>query len=171
MALAFDQFGTAFDAIVKLSPAASIIAAIVAARFTFRNNRRLNAEIIAKNHYRQMLSIYQSNTDILYRGMNETSYAELKTDVDNYRRYRILFSITAFAMQEVYFAVDHKKEPHWLQMIRVAISFFKHYVTSREDFPEFMRQQFDPRFMMFILETAQTDASPVAQMNVAKYSP
>jgi hypothetical protein len=35
MALAFDQFETAFDAVVKLSPAASIIAAIVAARFTF----------------------------------------------------------------------------------------------------------------------------------------
>ena len=170
MAPAFDQFEGAFDVIVKLAPAASIIAAIVAARFTFRNNRRLNAEIIAKNHYREMLRVFQSNTDILYRGMNEASYTQLKTDVENYRRYRILFSITAFAMQELYFAVDHKKEPHWVHMIRVSTSFFRHYVTSLEDYPEFMRQQFDPRFMAFLVESATTHSSPLAQMNFAKYA-
>ena len=169
MAIVFDQLASAFDAIIKLSPAASIIAAIVAARFTFKNNRRLNAEIIAKNHYRKMLSIYQSNTEILYRGMNEVAYAHLKTDLVSFRRYRILFSVTAFAMQELYFAIDHRKEPHWLQMIRVATSFFKYYVTSAEDFPDFMQQQFDARFLKFLLETAKQHTNPVAHMNVAKY--
>lgn len=165
MALTFD----AFDTIVKLSPAASIIAAIVAARFTFKNNRRLNAEIIAKNHYREMLNLFLSNTDIVYRGMNRASYDQLKTDVESFRKYRILASITFFAMQELYFAINSKKEPHYLHMVRVSASFFKHYVTSREDFPDFMRQQFDPQFVAFVVEAATTQENPVAKMNVANH--
>src|SRR3954447_5485341 len=68
----------AMDFLLKLALAASIIAAIIAAGITFRNNRRLNAQRIAKNHYREMLELFLRNSDVLYLGANRDSYSRLK---------------------------------------------------------------------------------------------
>src|SRR6478735_8969285 len=89
------------DFLLKLAPAASIVGGILAARVQFRNNRQLNAVMIAKNHYREMLDAFLKNSDILYLGSNPTSFAELKKDIPRYRRYRTLFTLMSFAMQEL----------------------------------------------------------------------
>jgi hypothetical protein len=75
------NISAAIDFLLKLAPAASIIAAIIAARITFRNNRRLNAETIAKNHYREMLELLLKNSDVLYLGANRDSYSRLKANL------------------------------------------------------------------------------------------
>ena len=66
------------DYLIKLAPAASIVGGIFAARAQLRNNRRINAERIAKNHYREMLDAFLTNADIVYLGLNPASFAELK---------------------------------------------------------------------------------------------
>jgi hypothetical protein len=85
--------------LLKLAPAASIFWGIFAARVQLRNNRQINAETIAKNHYREMLDSFLENADILFLGTNPTSFTELKKDIPRYRRYRMLFTLMAFAMQ------------------------------------------------------------------------
>ena len=45
-----------------------------------RNTRQINAETIAKNHYREMLEAFLKNNDILSLGSNQTAFAELKKD-------------------------------------------------------------------------------------------
>ena len=46
------------DYLIRLAPAASIVGGILAARVQLRNNRQLNAETIAKNHFREMLEVF-----------------------------------------------------------------------------------------------------------------
>ena len=70
------------DFLVKLAPAASIVGGIFAARVQLRKNRQLNAETIAKNHYREMVDAFLKNTDILTLGSNATSFAELRAFSD-----------------------------------------------------------------------------------------
>jgi len=94
------------DFLLKLAPAASIVGGILAARVQLRSNRQINAVMIAKNHYREMLDAFLKNSDILYLGSNPTSFAELKKDIPRYRRYRTLFTLMSFAMQELYLAMD-----------------------------------------------------------------
>jgi hypothetical protein len=54
------------DFLLKLAPAASIVGGILAARVQLRSNRQINAVMIAKNHYREMLDAFLKNSDILY---------------------------------------------------------------------------------------------------------
>ena len=157
------------DFLVKLAPAASIVAAILAARITYKNNRKLNAETIAKNHYRQMLEIFLQNSDILLLGANAKAFEELKLDIPRYRRYRMLFAIMSFAMQELYLSVDLKREKNWEHMIRVFASLFKYFILSEADFPPYMQQSRDPRFLKFLLQTARDHEHPVAGMNVSQF--
>jgi hypothetical protein len=89
------DFSGVTEFLLKLAPAASIIAA----RITFRNNRRLSAETIEKNHYREMLELFLKNSDVIYLGANRDSYSALKADLPSYRRYRMLFTVMCFAMQ------------------------------------------------------------------------
>ena len=110
------------DFLLKLAPAASIVGGILAARVQLRSNRQINAVMIAKNHYREMLDAFLKSSDILYLGSNPTSFAELKKDIPRYRRYRTLFTLMSFAMQELYLAIDLKREKNWEHMIRVFIS-------------------------------------------------
>ena len=62
------------DFLLKLAPAASIVGGILAARVQLRSNRQINAVMIAKNHYREMLDAFLKNSDILYLGSNPTSF-------------------------------------------------------------------------------------------------
>ena len=50
------------DFLLKLAPAASIVGGILAARVQLRSNRQINAVMIAKNHYREMLDAFLKNT-------------------------------------------------------------------------------------------------------------
>jgi hypothetical protein len=142
------------DFLLKLAPAASIVGGILAARVQLKNNRQINAETIAKNHYREMLDAFLKNTDILLLGSNAAAFAELKKDIPRYRRYRMLFTLMAFAMQELYLAMDLKREKNWEHMIRVFISLFKHFILSPEDYTPYMQQT-----IMFEFESCVRAAS------------
>ena len=87
------------------------------ARVQLRSNRQINAVMIAKNHYREMLDAFLKNSDILYLGSNPTSFAELKKDIPRYRRYRTLFTLMSFAMQELYLAMDLKRNVAYWQIL------------------------------------------------------
>jgi hypothetical protein len=143
------------DYLLKLAPAASIVGGIFAARVQLRNNRQINNETIAKNHYREMLDAFLKNTDILFLGSNEKAFAQLKTDVACLHRYRLLFTLMVFAMQELYFAMDLKLEKNWEHTIRVFISLFKHFILSPEEFTTPMQQALKPSFLAFLLDTAR----------------
>jgi hypothetical protein len=157
------------DFLLKLAPAASIVGGILAARVQLKNNRQINATTIAKNHYREMLEAFLKNTDILSLGSNAASFAELKTDIPRYRRYRMLFTVMSFAMQELYLAMDLKHEKNWEQMIRVFISLFKCFILSPEDFTPYMQQTLESKFLSFMIDTAQNYEHPVAQMSTSQY--
>ena len=157
------------DYLIKLAPAASIVGAILAARVQLRNNRQINAEVIAKNHYREMLDAFLKNTDVFFLGSNPTAFAELKNDIPRYRRYRLLFTLMSFAMQELYLAMDLKREKHWEHMIRVFVSIFKHFILSPEDFTPYMQQALKPAFIAFVFDTARNYEHSVALTKVAQY--
>ena len=170
MAGLFGLSGTEIiDYLIKLAPAASIVGGILAARVQLRNNRQLNAETIAKNHFREMLEAFSKNTDILYLGTNPTSFAELKKDIPRYRRYRMLFTLMVFALQETYLAMDLEREKNWEQMIRVFISLFRSFILSPEDYTPYMEQAMTPSFHAFLMDTAKNFEHPTARMNVSQY--
>lgn len=154
---------------VKLAPAASIVGGIFAARVQLRNNRQMNAETIPKNHYREMLDAFLKNTDILFLGTNPTSFTELKKDIPRYRRYRMLFTLTVFAMQELYLAMDLRREKHWEHTIRVFISLFKHFILSPEDCTPYQQKALTPGFVAFMMDTAQNFDHSMARTSVAQY--
>jgi len=60
-----------FDYFVRLLPAVAVIGGLIGARMQLAENRRQNSIAIAKNYYREMLELFQNNTDILYAGINE----------------------------------------------------------------------------------------------------
>jgi len=157
------------DYLIKLAPAASIVGGIFAARAQLRNNRRINAETIAKNHYREMLDAFSKNSDIVYMGSNAASFAELKKDIPRYRRYRLLFTLMVFAMQEMYLAMDLKREKNWEHTIRVFISLFKHFILSPEDYTPYQHRALTPIFLAFLMDTARNFEHSMARTSVAQY--
>jgi len=157
------------DYLIKLAPAASIIGGIFAARAQLRNNRRINAETIAKNHYREMLEVFSKNTDIVYLGLNAASFAELKKDIPRYRRYRLLFTVMVFALQEIYPAMDLKHEKNWEHTIRVSASLFKHFMLSPEDYTPYQQKALTPSFLAFLMDTAKNFEHAIARTSVAQY--
>jgi hypothetical protein len=171
--MAAELFGVGWSEIIefllKLAPAASIVGGIFAARVQLRNNRQINAETIAKNHYREMLELFLKNTDIVYLGSNTTSFSELKKDIPRYRRYRMLFTLMVFAMQELYLAMDLKHEKNWEHMIRMFNSLFRHFILSPEDFTPYMQQALKPNFLAFMIDSAQNFEHSVAHTSAAQY--
>ena len=157
------------DFLLKLAPAASIVGGIFAARVQLRNNRRINAETIAKNHYREMLELFLKNTDIVYLGSNPTSFSELKKDILRFRRYRMLFTVMVFAMQELYLAMDLKREKSWEHMIRLFSSLFRQFILSPEDFTPYMQQALKPSFIAFMIDSARNFEHSVGRTSAAQY--
>jgi hypothetical protein len=137
------------DFLVKLSPAATIIGAIVAAKIQFGNLQRINALTIAKNHYREMMELMLKNADLFPATPTPEAYEALKVDPVRYRRYIMLFAIVSFAMQEIYFATDPKRNPHWAEVIRMFMAAFRPFTTSA-DFTAEMHKSVHPEFDDFV---------------------
>ena len=156
------------DVLIKLAPAVSIVGGIFAARITFRNNRQLNSETIAKNHYREALEQLLRNTDIAYRGVTAEGFAELKRDAPAYRRYRMLSTMVSFALQELYLAMDLRQDRHWEQTVRVFLSMFRHYLLSDTDFPDYLQRCLDPRFRAFVMDAAKNFEHVTAKMSISE---
>ena len=146
------------DLLVKLSPAASIVGALIAARVQFRNLQRINAETIAKNYYRSMLKTLFKEIDLVGRGNTREGLALLRADERDYGRYKILFGIVAFAMQEVYFAMNAKRHAHWATVIRTFMGMFRHFLASEADFTHEMDMAVHPEFGRFVGSLVFNDA-------------
>jgi hypothetical protein len=129
-----------------------------------RAARRATTITIAKNHYRKMLSLFQENTDILYRGTTPEGFSKLKTEPGAYLRYRMLSTNMSFACQEMFLAIDIEKEKHWGNALRAFIYLFREYLNSKEDLGPFMWSTLHPRFVKFVRETALEQSHPVAQI-------
>jgi hypothetical protein len=151
------------DWLAKLLPAAAIIAAMFVARLQLRAARRATAITIAKNHYRKMLGIFQKNTDILYSGTSPEAFAALKKDREKYLRYRMLFTNMSFACQEIFFAIDTKKEAHWAYTLRAFITLFREFINSPEDVMPYIQATLHPKFLEFMMTTASEHKHPTAR--------
>ena len=155
-------WGTVIDYVIKLLPAGSIIVAAAVARQQILANRRGTAITIAKNHYKDLLYLFEQNVDILYGGINEDRLMELRADIYNYRRYRWLVTITLFSLQELYFTLRSNSE--WRHTICVISSIFRAYLLSTTELSDFIRRGWDPEFMRFLMEGLRVNEHPFARM-------
>ena len=75
----------------------------------------------------------------------------------------------SFAMQELYLAMDLKREKNWEHMIRVFISLFRNFILSPEDYGPYNQQALTPSFLAFLMDTAQNFEHSAARTSVAQY--
>ena len=141
--------GDVFDVLIKLSPALTIIFGLFAAQVQWRRQQHLNALLIAKNHYREMLDQLTRNASLLSRGTTPELLENLREDAVEYGRYKLLFAQVSFALQEIFFATDPVKEKHWAQVIRLFFEPFRLFMQS-EEFSDRMESSVDPRFSAFL---------------------
>jgi|EndMetStandDraft_8_1072994.scaffolds.fasta_scaffold12625_3 hypothetical protein len=123
-----------FDLLVRLLPGGVFIAVLIAARLQILAARRATATTIAKNHYRKMLALFLEHSEIVYRGATGEALTSLQEDPPSYRKYRMLFTNMAFAMQELYFSIDLEKQPHWERIIANFIALFRGFINSEKAF-------------------------------------
>jgi hypothetical protein len=133
-----------FDYAVRLLPGLAILGGLLGARLQVLENRRVAANTIAKNHYREFLELLLKNADIAYAGVNDESFSLLRKDPAKYRRYRMLFTNMVFAMQEIYLAMDMEKNQHWKQTVINFVALFRCLIISDETFPPSLRAGLDP---------------------------
>lgn len=140
------------DLLIKLAPAITIVFGLAAAQVQWRRQQRLNAELIAKNHYREMLEQLLRNADLLAMGATPEKLAQLEADPATYRRYTLLFAIVAFALQEVYVATDPRRNKHWAIAIKLFFEPFAPFLSSENNFTMTMSGSVDPEFSIFVRE-------------------
>ncbi len=161
-----------FDVVAKLLPGTVFIAVLIAARLQILAASRATATTIAKNHYRKMLGLFLKHSEILYRGATNEALASLQQDPPNYRKYRMLFTNMAFATQELYFAIDLEKQPHWNRTIANFIALFRGFINRDEAFSPPIRATLHPDFLRFMLDVASKQEHPSAQTNLVEaFSP
>lgn len=146
---------------VKLTPAVSIVGGLLAARAQLRNNRRLNAEMIAKNHFRKMLREFRRQPDLLFAGITQSALEDLRPNIPKYRRYALLYATCMFSMQEVFLAIDLKKEKNWANTIRNFCSIFKPFLQT--DGVAF-EVDVDPAFLAWVREAVRDFEHPFAHL-------
>ena len=136
------------DLLIKLSPAITIVFGLLAAQVQWKRQQRLNAELIAKNHYREMMEQLLRNADLVTRGATVEGLRELQADPVQWSRYLALFGIVSFALQEIYFAMDPKRNKHWAEVIRVFFALFRPFLSST-NFTNSMSSSVHPEFSVF----------------------
>jgi hypothetical protein len=156
-----------FDYAVRLLPGLAILGGLLGARLQVLENRRVAANTIAKNYYREFLELLLKNADIAYAGVNDESFSLLRKDPAKYRRYRMLFTNMVFAMQEIYLAMDMEKNQHWKQTVINFVALFRCLIISDETFPPSLRAGLDPVFVAFMMETASKQEHAMAAAGVA----
>jgi hypothetical protein len=67
-----------FDYAVRLLPGLAILGGLLGARLQVLENRRVAANTIAKNYYREFLELLLKNADIAYAGVNDESFSLLR---------------------------------------------------------------------------------------------
>lgn len=152
------------DYLIRLLPGGTIVAAIIVARSQLRAARRATAITIAKNYYRELITICLYNADVTYRGATPEGLAALKREPANYRRYRWLVTQALFALQEIYFAIPG--DPYWRRTICVVSSSFKAFILSPDEIPERQRAGWHPEFMAFVMTSLKEFDHPVVTLRV-----
>lgn len=150
----------ALDLLIKLSPAITIVFGLAAAQVQWRRQQRLNAELIAKNHYREMIEHLLRNADLLVRGSTPEALERLRADPVEYRRYVMLFAMVAFALQEIYFATDPRRNKHWAAVIRLFFDPFRPFLRSEATFTAAMFGSVHPEFAVFTRELMGSEIYP-----------
>ena len=74
-----------------------------------------------------------------------------------------------FAMQEMYLAIDLKREKNWEHAIRVFVSLLKHFILSPEDYTPYQQTALTPGFGAFLMDTAKNFDHAMARTSVAQY--
>jgi len=156
-----------FDYAVRLLPGLAIVGGLVGARLQILENRRVAANTIAKNHYREFLELLLANADIAYAGVTDESFSLLRKDLPKYRRYRMLFTNMVFAMQEIYLAMDMEKNQHWKLTVMNFVTLFRCLIISDETFPPSLRAGLDSAFVSFMLESASNQEHAMAVAGIA----
>lgn len=86
-------------------------------------------------------------TDSFDRGATAEALASLQEDIPNYRKYTMLFTNMAFAMQELYFAIDLKQQPHWERTIANFIALFRGFINGEKAFAPAIRATLHSDFL------------------------
>jgi hypothetical protein len=143
------MFADIADIAFKLTPAVSILGGIVAARLQILNLRRVHAQTIAKNHFRELLEAFSKNSDVLLKGMTDQSLSDLRRHPQEYLRYTVMYATCMFAMQEIFTAIDINREKNWANTIRSLCAIFKPFILA--DGVAF-RESVDPKFRSWVLD-------------------
>ncbi len=168
---------TLIDILAKFLPVIAILVAIVVARAQLKSARRATAVTIAKNHYRQTMELFTKNSDILFLGVKQQPYEMLVQNIDLMRRYRWLFSLSLFSLQELYdvfVAEDQEdqkdqKDKHWARTIIVVASLFRCHLLSSENFPEYIRSAYNPEFLRYVLDGMKENEHPTARIALSDF--
>ena len=161
-------FGVFEFVAVRLTPAVSIVGGLLVARAQLRNSRRINAEMIAKNHFRKMLREFRRQPDLLFAGITDSALEELRPNIPMYRRYALLYATCMFSMQEVFLAIDIKKEKNWANTIRNFCSIFKPFLQSDGVAFEI---DVDPAFLAWVREAVRDFDHPFAHLSLPTAHP
>ena len=157
------NWADAFDVAVRLTPALSVVAAILLARRQLNAVRRATALTIAKNHYRECLQMLFHHADLASAGISAESLDVLRRDVRRYRRYRWLFTVMCFSFQEVYVALND--DTSFLNAIKFISKIFSPFILSDEHFTPAQQHTLRPDFLRFLKEAAATGpAHPQAKL-------
>lgn len=153
-----------------LVPLVTLCAGVFLAYKQLKQSSRDVKVSIAKNHYRDTLNLFLENSDVVYLGTNAVSYGNLVKDISAFRRYRWLFSITMFALQELYqvFVAGPMKDKHWEKTILIIASVFKEHFNSETNFPDYIRNGYNKSFLEFVSAGIQKMEHPTAATALSK---
>ncbi len=162
---------TLIDILAKFLPVIAVLVAIIVAKAQLKAARRATAVTIAKNHYRQTMELFTKNSDILFLGVKQEPYERLVQNIDMMRRYRWLFSLTLFSLQELYdvFVAEDQKEKHWARTIIIVASLFRCHLLSTENFPEYIRSAYKPEFLRYVLDGMKENEHPSAKIALSDF--
>jgi hypothetical protein len=166
------QCATLWSTFLQATPAIAIVAAIFTTRIQLQRQAFASRLIIAKNHYRDTLDLFLRNTDIIFLGTKSDSYKELTESPELFKRYRWLFTITLFSLQEVYFVYVNVKSPdkYWSRTVIIIASVFRLHFQSQEFFPDYIRSGYDVGFLAFVDEGIRDAEHPAVKAGLAEFS-
>ncbi len=169
-------FGMQCQTLIPLAPALAVILSVATAIYLARRQQaalsRANAISIAKNHYKDWLSICIKNSDVIFYGSRKESYEKLVQDQELFRRYRWVFTSMMFALQEVYqtFSKPENYSESWLNMVSVNSALCKFHVLSDQGLKGPTQAVYDPKFVKFVIESLEKTEHVSARSSVAVFS-
>lgn len=163
-------FVDAWNALTTGIPLAGVFIGALLAYKQLKQSALDSKVSIAKNHYRDTLNLFLQHTDIVYLGTNAASYEKLTTDTKAFRRYRWLFTIVMFSLQELHqvFVDGPMKDKKWERTILIIASVFKEHFNSQQNFPAYIRSGYNSAFLEFVADGIASMQHPAANMALSR---